>query len=76
MIDAALLVIAVGLALALRNWLFADLGAERRGRRAACAALAEIAAQHPEAAPTALAALTVASLPGDPSPAELRRGPG
>ena len=59
----------------LRRYIVADLGAERRGRRAACTALAEIAAAYPEARAFALAALDVASLPGDPTVEELIKAP-
>ena len=67
---------AVALVLLVRWTVVTDLGAERRGRRTACAALVEIAAQYPEAAPMALAAFVAASLPGDPTATELLRGPG
>lgn len=49
----------------LHRWLFWDLGAERRGRRAAVAALRDVARDHPEAADFARAAAEVSSRPGD-----------
>lgn len=70
----ALQAMAIG-ALA-RAVLFGDLGAERRGRRAACSFFVEIAAAHPPAAAMARAALRVVSLPGDPGYADLLRGAG
>lgn len=56
---------SVALLFLLREWLYGDLSAQRRGRRAACAALAEISVKFPEAAVFAKDALKVASLPGD-----------
>lgn len=60
----------------LWRYVRADLGAERRGRRAVRQLLAEIAVKHPTARADALAALDVASLPGDPPLDELLKGPG
>ncbi len=55
-----------------------DLGAERRGRRAAREALAELAAGGADETTRgfARAAFEASSLPGDPTLAELLRGPG
>jgi hypothetical protein len=61
---------------ALARVLSRDLGALRRSRRTIRSALAEIAAQYPDAALTALAALEATRLPGDDSAAELQKGPG
>lgn len=67
---------SITIGVALHRWVFADLGAQRRGRRTAMAGLAEIAGQYPDAAQLALAAFDAAALPGDPTVAELIKGPG
>ena len=65
MMDVVLFAALLAALALLHRWLFWDLGAERRGRRAAVEALRDVARDHPEAASFANNAAEVSSLPGD-----------